>query len=232
MRRRNLLLAIVVLLILWQLASLIVNEPILPGPITVGQAFFEEITGDLAGHFLYSTARVLASVILAVALAAPAGLILGQSERLNQIFSPFVYMLYPIPKVVLIPVILLLFGVGDLPKIIIIFLILFFQILVLVRDRAASIEPKMILSVRSLGAGRRALFRYVYLPASLSAIGHSHRLAPIGWNSRGRFICRRAIRHPKRTWLLHFSEWEYLAQLSGNVRGRCGHEPAGPWSVL
>jgi NitT/TauT family transport system permease protein len=79
-------------------------------------------------------------------------------------------MLYPIPKVVLIPVILLLFGVGDLPKIIIIFLILFFQILVLVRDRAASIEPKMILSVRSLGAGRRALFRYVYLPASLSAI--------------------------------------------------------------
>jgi ABC-type nitrate/sulfonate/bicarbonate transport system permease component len=170
MRRRNLLLAIVVLLILWQLASLIVNEPILPGPITVGQAFFEEITGDLAGHFLASTARVLASVILAVALAAPAGLILGQSERLNQIFSPFVYMLYPIPKVVLIPVILLLFGVGDLPKIIIIFLILFFQILVLVRDRAASIEPKMILSVRSLGAGRRALFRYVYLPASLSAI--------------------------------------------------------------
>jgi len=96
MRRRNLLLAIVVLLVLWQVASLIVNEPILPGPITVGQAFFEEITGDLAVHFLYSTARVLASVILAVALAAPAGLILGQSERLDQIFSPFVCV-YALP---------------------------------------------------------------------------------------------------------------------------------------
>ncbi len=170
MRRRNLLLAIVVLLFLWEMASLLVNEPILPGPVTVGQTFLEEIAGDLAGHFLYSAARVLASVILAVLLAVPAGLILGQSERLNQLFSPFVYMLYPIPKVVLIPVILLLFGVGDLPKIVIIFLILFFQILVLVRDSAASIEPKMILSVRSLGAGRRALFRYVYLPASLPAI--------------------------------------------------------------
>ena len=170
MRRRNLLLAIVVLLFLWQLASLIVDQPILPGPLKVGQTFIEEITGDLASHFLYSTARVLASVILAVALAAPAGMILGQSERLNQLISPFVYMLYPIPKVVLIPVILLLFGVGDLPKIIIIFLILFFQILVLVRDAAAGIEPKMILSVRSLGAGRRALFRYVYFPASLPAI--------------------------------------------------------------
>jgi NitT/TauT family transport system permease protein len=170
MRRRNLLLAIVVLLFLWEVASLLVNEPILPGPVTVGQTFLDEITGDLASHFLYSAARVLASVILAVLLAVPAGLILGQSERLNQLFSPFVYMLYPIPKVVLIPVILLLFGVGDLPKIVIIFLILFFQILVLVRDSAANIEPKMILSVRSLGAGRRALFRYVYLPASLPAI--------------------------------------------------------------
>jgi ABC-type nitrate/sulfonate/bicarbonate transport system permease component len=53
---------------------------------------------------------------------------------------------------------------------VIIFLILFFQILVLVRDQAASIRPELLQSVRSLGAGRRALFRFVYLPASLPAI--------------------------------------------------------------
>ncbi len=170
MRRRELLLGTAAILIFWQLISWIVNEPILPGPIVVGRAFFEELGGDLAEHFLVSTWRVLASVLLAVALAAPAGMILGQSERLNSIFSPIVYLLYPIPKVVLVPVILLLFGIGDFPKIVIIFLILFFQILVLVRDSAASIEPKTLLSVRSLGAGRRAMFRYVYLPASLTAI--------------------------------------------------------------
>lgn len=170
MRRRDLLLAGIALLLIWQLVALIVNQPILPGPLAVTQAFFAGIRNDLAGHFLVSTWRVLASILLAVALAAPAGLILGQSKRLDRIFSPVIYMLYPIPKVVLVPVILLLFGIGDLPKIIIIFLILFFQILVLVRDSAASIEPKTLLSVRSLGAGRRALFRYVYFPASLSAI--------------------------------------------------------------
>jgi ABC-type spermidine/putrescine transport system permease subunit II len=49
-------------------------------------------------------------------------------------------------------------------------LILFFQILVVVRDEAASLRPELIQSVRSLGAGRRALFRYVYLPASLPAV--------------------------------------------------------------
>jgi ABC-type nitrate/sulfonate/bicarbonate transport system permease component len=170
MRRRDLLLAALALLLIWQAVALIVNEPILPGPLAVASAFVAGLQKDLAAHFLVSAWRVLASILLAVALAAPAGLILGQSKRLDRIFSPVIYMLYPIPKVVLVPVILLLFGIGDFPKIIIIFLILFFQILVLVRDSAASIEPKTLLSVRSLGAGRRALFRYVYLPASLSAI--------------------------------------------------------------
>jgi NitT/TauT family transport system permease protein len=107
---------------------------------------------------------------LSIILAAPAGLILGQSKRLNNLFAPMIYLLYPIPKVVLVPVVLLFLGIGDLPKIAIIFLILFFQILVLVRDQAAALRPELIQSVRSLGAGRRALFRFVYLPASLPAI--------------------------------------------------------------
>ena len=170
MKRRDLLFAAVAILLIWQVVAFLVDEPILPGPVEVAVAFFEGLRGDLAQHFLVSTWRVLASVLLAVTLAAPAGLILGQSERLNRLFSPVVYLLYPIPKVVLVPIILLLFGIGDFPKIVIIFLILFFQILVLVRDSAASIEPRTLLSVRSLGAGRRALFRYVYLPSSLSAI--------------------------------------------------------------
>ena len=170
MKKRDLLLGAAALLLVWQIVSWLVDEAILPGPIIVGQTFIEELGNGLAGHFLSSTWRVLASIGLAVSMAAPAGLALGQSERLNRIFSPIIYMLYPIPKVVLVPIVLLLFGIGDFPKIVIIFLILFFQILVLVRDSAASIEPKTLLSVRSLGAGRRALFRYVYFPATLAAI--------------------------------------------------------------
>jgi ABC-type nitrate/sulfonate/bicarbonate transport system permease component len=72
--------------------------------------------------------------------------------------------------VVFVPIVLLFLGVGDTSKIVIIALILFFQILVLVRDQAAGLRPELIYSVQSLGAGRRALFRYVYLPASGPAI--------------------------------------------------------------
>lgn len=170
MSRRAILGAILALVVIWQLATLAINRPILPSPIRVGQVFVSELSNGLITHFLASLWRVLASMGLAILLAAPAGLILGQSKRLNNLFSPMIYLLYPVPKVVLVPVVLLFLGIGDLPKITIIFLILFFQILVLVRDQAAALRPELIQSVRSLGAGRRALFRFVYFPASLPAI--------------------------------------------------------------
>jgi NitT/TauT family transport system permease protein len=169
-QKRHLFLAVLALLALWQLFAMIINRPILPTPIQVGEVFFEELQNDLIEHFLASLWRVLASTALAILIAAPLGLILGQSKRLNTFISPAIYLVYPIPKVVLVPIILLILGVGDTPKIAIIFLILFFQILVLVRDQAAGLRPELIQSVRSIGAGRRALFRFVYIPASLPAV--------------------------------------------------------------
>lgn len=170
-RRRDLLFASLLLLACWQAAACLVSRPILPSPLTVLVVFVREIrSGELLGHFLVSLWRVTAGTALAIVTAAPAGLVLGQSKRLNRLFSPLLYLLYPVPKVVFVPVILLFFGIGDAAKIVIIFIILFFQILVLVRDQAGGLRPELLLSVRSLGAGRRALFRYVYLPASLPAI--------------------------------------------------------------
>ena len=171
MKRRDLLFAVLGLVLVWGIAALLIDQPILPSPLAVVQAFVDEIiNGNLFAHFAASLWRVTAGTLLAIATAAPLGLILGQSQRLNSVFSPVIYLVYPVPKVVLVPIILLIFGIGDLSKIILIFLILFFQILVLVRDSAAAIRPELLLSVRSLGAGRRALFRFVYLPASIPAV--------------------------------------------------------------
>jgi ABC-type nitrate/sulfonate/bicarbonate transport system permease component len=170
MKKRDLLLGLIALLALWQILAWLINKSILPGPWIVLQTFWSELGHGLMAHILASLWRVIASTALAILLAAPAGLVMGQSARVNAIFSPIVYLIYPIPKVVLVPVLLLIFGIGDLAKILIIFIILFFQILVLVRDQAANLRPELLQSVRSLGAGRRALFRFVYLPASLPAI--------------------------------------------------------------
>jgi len=171
MKRGELLLAVLAILVVWQIAALLLNQPILPAPLPVAQALVAGLSGgELLEHLLASLWRVAASTLLAILTAAPAGMILGQARGLDRLLSPVIYLLYPIPKVVFVPIVLLFFGIGDLPKIVLIFLILFFQILVLVRDQAAAIRPELIQSVRSLGAGRRALFRFVYLPASLPAV--------------------------------------------------------------
>ena len=157
--------------ITWQVLSISIHQLILPGPITVIWTLIQEtIKGSLAKHFLASLMRVFIGMGLAIIIASPVGLILGQSKRLNRFFSPFIYLLYPIPKVVFVPLIMLFFGIGDLSKIVIIFIILFFQIIVLVRDQAVNIRSELVNSVRSLGAGRRALFKFVYLPATLPGI--------------------------------------------------------------
>ena len=171
MKVRSLLLAVLALLLLWALVARLVNQALLPDPWTVAQALVSEtLNGGLPLHFLASLWRVVAGTLLSVLLAAPAGLALGQYRRVNAFFSPIIYILYPIPKVVFVPIVILFLGIGDLAKIVIIFLILFFQVLVLVRDQAASLRPELIQSVRSLGAGRRALFWFVYIPASLSGV--------------------------------------------------------------
>ena len=164
------LIGLLMFLFCWQLLAWIIRQPIMPSPLLVLPLFVKSILGDLGLHFLASTGRVLAAIGLAVITAVPVGLGLGQSPRLDRIFAPLIAIVYPIPKIVFLPVIYVLMGITDLSKIFLIAVIIFFQILVVVRDEAANLHPELILSVRSLGAGRRALFRYVYFPASLPAV--------------------------------------------------------------
>ncbi|HET9914517.1 MAG TPA: ABC transporter permease [Anaerolineales bacterium] len=170
MKRRDTFLAAFALLLAWQVLAMIVSLPILPTPIKVIGVFVRELQHGLLKHFVFSFWRVFVGMALSVLVAAPVGLAIGGSQRLNRLISPLIYLLYPIPKVVFVPVVILFLGIGDTAKITIMFLILFFQIVVLVRDQAAGLPPQLMQSLLSLGAGRRALFRFVYLPASLPAI--------------------------------------------------------------
>ena len=177
MRKRDVLLAAGALLAAWEIAALLLRREILPPPTEVLAALGTELPRGLARHFAVSAWRVVASIGLAVALATPAGLVLGQSARADRLFSPAIYLLYPIPKIVFLPIVLLFLGIGDTSKVFIIFLILFFQVLVVVRDEASALRPELLLSVTSLGAGRRALFLFVYFPATIPAVLTAVRLS-------------------------------------------------------
>ena len=143
--------AVVALVAVWALAALALGNPILPVPWVVAEAFAREWSGgNLWEHVLYSAYRVVLSIIIAVILAAPAGMAVGQAPMVDRIASPLIYLIYPVPKIVLLPIIMLFLGVGEASKIFIISLILYFQILVLTRDAAYAVRPELILSVRSL----------------------------------------------------------------------------------
>ena len=171
------LIGLAMILVLWQMLAWIIARPIMPSPVQVLPVFFTSLFGELGLHLLASAGRVLAAIGLALVTAVPLGLALGQVRALNRIFAPLIAIIYPIPKIVFLPVIYVLLGITNISKIFLIAMIIFFQILVVVRDEAANLHPELILSVRSLGAGRRALFRYVYLPASLPAVLTSVRVS-------------------------------------------------------
>ncbi len=169
-RLLNLTLALSIFAACWTALAAALRRDIMPYPWEVLPVFVSEMQGDLWNHMVASAGRVLKATALATLIATPVGLGLGQIRLLNRIFSPLIGLVHPIPKIVFLPVILVIMGIGETSKVFLIALILFFQILVVVRDEAASLRPELIQSVRSLGAGRRALFRFVYLPASLPAV--------------------------------------------------------------
>ena len=171
-----LLSAVMVLLIIWWLFSLGLKSPAVPPPPDALKSFWRSMQGDLPVHLGVSLYRVLASLFLATVTAAPLGLFLGKNPKTDTKAAPLIYLTYPVPKVVFMPILLILLGIGDVSKIVLITLIVFYQILVTTRDAAKNLDKEYVLSVRSLGAGSWDLYRHVYLPGCLPSILTSLRL--------------------------------------------------------
>jgi NitT/TauT family transport system permease protein len=170
-------LTLLVVIACWHAASLLLGSMLLPGPLPVFTRAGEEIGRNLFwGHLGASAWRIIAGIFCASLIAIPLGLILGSSQRLDRMFAPLIYLSYPIPKIVLMPIILLLFGLGDASKIVLIGLITFFQLLITTRDSARKISNEVIYSLKSLGGNRWHFYRHVVWPVSLPGIFTSLRI--------------------------------------------------------
>ena len=173
----NGLLGFALVLLLWQLGSMALQKPFLPTPGASFAAFFEFLFyGEMGRHFLISSGRILCSILLAVVLAVAMGLAMGRINWLGRILNPIVYILYPLPKVVFLPIIVVLMGLGNWPKIFLITLVVFFQIVVVTRDAASSIPQASVQSMRSLNATPWQMFRHLILPGCLPQILTSLRI--------------------------------------------------------
>jgi ABC-type nitrate/sulfonate/bicarbonate transport system permease component len=155
------------LLAVWILLSAILGSRVVPPPQEVFLVLLRLFPTVLYKHLGASFLRVLGALGLSVATAVPLGLAMGRNSLVDRALSPIAYLLYPVPKVALLPILLILLGAGDLTRVVLVALVLFFQMLLAVRDGVRRIDNRYLLSIDSLGAGAWDRLRYVIWPAVL-----------------------------------------------------------------
>uniref|UniRef100_A0A7C4VR56 4-hydroxybenzoate polyprenyltransferase n=1 Tax=Desulfatirhabdium butyrativorans TaxID=340467 RepID=A0A7C4VR56_9BACT len=140
----------------------------LPAPEVVAIAFWAALRQiDFWVHVGASGFRACAALAASWLIGFPLGILIGCHPRIDRIASPMVFMTYPIPKIVFLPVVLVLFGLGDLSRVFVITLIVGYQILVSCRDCIVHLPRQYFVSIRSLGGGGWHTFRHVLVPAAL-----------------------------------------------------------------
>ena len=165
------------ILVVWQLLAMALRIAFIPTPIAVLVNIYEIFLAKIALHLLLSLWRIAAGLGLSVLLGVTLGLCMGYFPAWNRHLSPLVYFTYPIPKIALLPLVMLIFGLSEFSKIFMIMLIVVFQITVSMRDAVKGIPKETFYTMTSLGARHRDVFQRVVFPASLPALLSSVRVS-------------------------------------------------------
>jgi ABC-type nitrate/sulfonate/bicarbonate transport system permease component len=153
---------------LWQLLALGDRPDFVLSPVEVAGHVAEAVaSGELLPHIGASLARSVPGFALGAAVGLTLGLAAGVSRGFAQTLSPAVFLTYPVPKIVFLPMFMLWFGIGDLSKILVVALACFYPCFINAYYGARSTPAIMVWSALNMGAGRLAVFRKVVVPSAL-----------------------------------------------------------------
>ncbi|MCD8503284.1 MAG: ABC transporter permease subunit [Bacillaceae bacterium] len=99
------------------------------------------------------------------------------NDRIDALVSPVIYLLYPVPKIAFLPVLMILFGLGNTPKVLLITSIILFQILVTTRDSVKGLSKELFYSITSLGANKWQVYQHLVIPAVLPKLFTALRIS-------------------------------------------------------
>jgi NitT/TauT family transport system permease protein len=162
--------ACIVVLIFWYLFHLVVNSSVIPSPYKTIAYFISNFPGVLSLHLLVSLSRMTAAVIISLLAGSLIGVWVGMSKRADEFISPIVYLFYPLPKIAFLPIIMILFGLGDTSKIVLIVSIIIFQFILAARDGVKEISRELFYSVASLGLSKFDMYKHLIIPAVMPKI--------------------------------------------------------------
>ena len=171
-------LAFLLIGLLWEAASRAAGESLLPSPVTTALLFFQSLSDPVyIGHLVVSLKRLNYGLTAGAVPALFLRLLLGHLKKADWLGAPLVYTTFPLPKIVLLPVFFLFLGLGDASRVLLIALTTGYQMIVIVRAAALSLDPVYETAITCMGAGRWDRIRYVYLPAALPSFLTSLKVA-------------------------------------------------------
>src|SRR6478735_6192829 len=165
------LLACLGLLGIWQVGALTLNTESFPTALEALRAV-PAILGDKESliNILASLRRMAIAFSVAVAVSIPLGLMMGRNRYVASFFNPLLMITYPVPKAALMPIIMLWLGVGDLAKLLVIFLGVSLPVIYHSFQGAKAVEQKMIWSGAAMGLSALQRMVRIILPAALPEI--------------------------------------------------------------
>lgn len=169
--------SIITFLVVWQIFSILnksaewMNPKFLPGPVEIIQTAIEYMQkGTLLTHILASLRRVLIGFLGGTILAVIVGYICCSSKVLSNIVDPIFNFIGPIPAYAFMPLFVIWFGIGEVPKYIMIGYVTFFPMLSYTREGINNIDPSLIRMAMSLGASPLQIFHKITIKAAMPTI--------------------------------------------------------------
>ncbi len=140
---------------------------VLPAPSRIWDAFFE-IRGTLFGHIRTTVTEAVVGLAAAIALGVTLAVVIASVPIIRRAFFPIIVVSQTIPMIVLAPLLIIWFGFGLTPKVLVVALVCFFPIVVSTVDGLTTgADREMVSLVRSMGATKLQILRVVRIPAAL-----------------------------------------------------------------
>ena len=174
------LLSPLLLLALWEVLVRVrvLDARFFPAPLSIVSTFLELAWTSLPGHIGVSLSRAAVGFVLGAVPAILIGVVMGLVPLVRAGMQPIVGALFPVPKVAILPLVMLIFGLGEQSKWAIIAIGVFFQVLISTAAGVANIERIYLDVGRNFGASRLATLSTIALPGALPMIFAGLRL---GW---------------------------------------------------
>ncbi len=157
------------MLIFWYLVSIIAGTDAVPYPHLVMVRLIQTIP-KVAVHFFASFKRLIIGLVVSICFGVIIGIKLGLKPRLSEVVSPLVQALHPIPKSALTPVFIVLFGIGELSKILLIIAIAIIPIILSVRDAIKTIDQNFFYTSENMELTTKTFYKSFIIPAILPAV--------------------------------------------------------------